>query len=72
MKSSAKKLNWPTARQSKAKPFSTHRTSSGARNNAQPYQTRDLIRKDMCLHFGAFITESSGHLSEYLPYYPQK
>jgi alpha-galactosidase len=34
-----------------------------------PYKTRDLIRKDMCLHFGAFITESSGHLSEYLPYY---
>ena len=29
----------------------------------------DLIRKDMCVHFGAFITESSGHLSEYLPYY---
>jgi alpha-galactosidase len=35
----------------------------------QPYETADLIRKDMCLHFGAFITESSGHLSEYLPYY---
>ncbi len=33
------------------------------------YQHRDLVRKDMCLHFGAFITESSGHLSEYLPYY---
>jgi alpha-galactosidase len=32
-------------------------------------KTRDLIRKDMCIHFGAFITESSGHLSEYLPYY---
>ena len=31
--------------------------------------TRDLIRKDMCIHFGAFVTESSGHLSEYLPYY---
>jgi alpha-galactosidase len=30
---------------------------------------RDLIRKDMCVQFGAFITESSGHLSEYLPYY---
>ena len=29
----------------------------------------DLIRKDMMLHFGAFITESSGHLSEYVPYY---
>jgi alpha-galactosidase len=29
----------------------------------------DLVRKDMCLQCGAFITESSGHLSEYLPYY---
>ncbi|GAB4174080.1 MAG: alpha-glucosidase/alpha-galactosidase [Terrimicrobiaceae bacterium] len=33
------------------------------------YRQDDLIRKDMCLHFGAYITESSGHLSEYLPYY---
>ena len=33
------------------------------------YKQEDLIRKDMCVHFGAFITESSGHLSEYLPYY---
>lgn len=33
------------------------------------YKQKDLIRKDMCVHFGAFITESSGHLSEYLPYY---
>lgn len=33
------------------------------------YKQTDLIRKDMCLHFGAYITESSGHLSEYLPYY---
>jgi len=33
------------------------------------YKQTDLVRKDMCLHFGAFITESSGHLSEYLPYY---
>lgn len=34
----------------------------------EPYRN-DLIRKDMCVQFGAFITESSGHLSEYLPYY---
>jgi alpha-galactosidase len=34
-----------------------------------PEHHRDLVRKDMMLHFGAFITESSGHLSEYLPYY---
>jgi alpha-galactosidase len=29
----------------------------------------DLVRKDMCVQFGAFVTESSGHLSEYVPYY---
>jgi len=33
------------------------------------YEHEDLVRKDMCVNFGAFITESSGHLSEYLPYY---
>jgi len=33
---------------------------------------RDIVRKDMMLHFGAFITESSGHLSEYLPYYRKR
>ena len=42
--------------------------SHGA-DTAVPYRHTDLVRKDMCLHFGAFITESSGHLSEYLPYY---
>jgi alpha-galactosidase len=35
----------------------------------RPEHHVDLVRKDMMLHFGAFITESSGHLSEYLPYY---
>lgn len=34
-----------------------------------PAHHKDLVRKDMCVQFGAFITESSGHLSEYLPYY---
>ncbi|MCC6580509.1 MAG: alpha-glucosidase/alpha-galactosidase [Phycisphaeraceae bacterium] len=40
-------------------------------NNPPPktWKHEDLIRKDMCVNFGAFITESSGHLSEYLPYY---
>jgi len=33
------------------------------------WKQEDLIRKDMCVQFGAYITESSGHLSEYLPYY---
>lgn len=33
------------------------------------YKCHDVVRKDMCVQFGAYITESSGHLSEYLPYY---
>lgn len=37
-----------------------------------PDDAEDLVRKDMMLHFGAFITESSGHLSEYLPYYRKR
>ena len=37
-----------------------------------PEDAKDLIRKDMMLHFGAFVTESSGHLSEYLPYYRKR
>ena len=38
-------------------------------NVVKTYKHEDLVRKDMCVNFGAFITESSGHLSEYLPYY---
>lgn len=40
-----------------------------AGNPSNPDDAKDFVRKDMMLHFGAFITESSGHLSEYLPYY---
>ena len=39
---------------------------------SNPEDTKDLVRKDMMLHFGAYITESSGHLSEYLPYYRKR
>jgi len=39
---------------------------------SNPKDAADLFRKDMMLHFGAFITESSGHLSEYLPYYRKR
>jgi alpha-galactosidase len=37
-----------------------------------PDDADDLIRKDVMLHFGYFVTESSGHLSEYLPYYRKR
>jgi alpha-galactosidase len=37
-----------------------------------PEWQRDLVRKDIMLHFGAFPTESSGHLSEYVPYYRKR
>jgi alpha-galactosidase len=30
---------------------------------------RDAVRFEMMLHFGAFVTESSGHFSEYVPYF---
>ena len=33
---------------------------------------QDPVRFDMMLHFGAFVTESSGHFSEYLPYYRKR
>ena len=36
------------------------------------FLARDPIRFDMMRHFGYFITESSGHLSEYLPYYRKR
>jgi alpha-galactosidase len=39
---------------------------------SDPEDADDLVRKDMMLQFGAFITESSGHLSEYLPYYRKR
>lgn len=42
------------------------------RDEAKNLDAWDLVRKDMMLHFGAFITESSGHLSEYLPYYRKR
>jgi len=40
--------------------------------DAEGRENSDIVRKDMMLHFGAFITESSGHLSEYLPYYRKR
>jgi alpha-galactosidase len=33
---------------------------------------RDPVRFEMMLHFGAFVTESSGHFSEYVPYFRKR
>ncbi len=43
---------------------------AGDRESA--FAKAEPVRTDMMLHFGAFITESSGHLSEYLPYYRKR
>ena len=43
-----------------------------ARNRESEFAKAEPVRTDMMLHFGAFITESSGHLSEYLPYYRKR
>ena len=42
-----------------------------ARTEKDIYES-DPIRFEMMFHFGAFITESSGHLSEYVPYFRKR
>ncbi|HEY8240735.1 MAG TPA: alpha-glucosidase/alpha-galactosidase, partial [Kiritimatiellia bacterium] len=39
---------------------------------SDPRDAGDLVRKDIMVRFGAFVTESSGHLSEYVPYYRKR
>ncbi len=39
---------------------------------SDPNDSGDLVRKDIMLHFGYFVTESSGHFSEYVPYYRKR
>jgi alpha-galactosidase len=43
-----------------------------AADRESDFARAEPVRSDMMLHFGAFITESSGHLSEYLPYYRKR
>jgi len=43
-----------------------------AQDRDSEFSKAEPVRSDMMLHFGAFITESSGHLSEYLPYYRKR
>lgn len=43
-----------------------------AADRESEFSKAEPVRSDMMLHFGAFITESSGHLSEYLPYYRKR
>ena len=43
-----------------------------AQDRESEFAKAEPVRTDMMLHFGAFITESSGHLSEYLPYYRKR
>lgn len=45
---------------------------SQARDRESKFAKDEPVRSDMMIHFGAFITESSGHLSEYLPYYRKR
>ena len=43
-----------------------------ANDRESEFSKNEPVRTDMMRHFGAFITESSGHLSEYLPYYRKR
>jgi alpha-galactosidase len=42
-----------------------------AANTPEIYE-KDIIRFEMLKHFGAFPTESSGHFSEYVPYFRKR
>ncbi|HEV2218585.1 MAG TPA: alpha-galactosidase [Candidatus Dormibacteraeota bacterium] len=42
-----------------------------AANNSEVYE-RDPVRFEVMLHLGAFVTESSGHFSEYVPYFRKR
>lgn len=42
-----------------------------ARSMPEIYE-QDPVRFEMMLHFGAFVTESSGHFSEYVPYFRKR
>lgn len=48
------------------------RLKEQARDRTSEFARAEPVRTDMMLEFGAFITESSGHLSEYLPYYRKR
>jgi alpha-galactosidase len=42
-----------------------------AAQNPEVYEC-DPVRFEIMLHFGAFVTESSGHFSEYVPYFRKR
>ena len=42
-----------------------------AMNDPEIYE-QDPIRFEMMLHLGAFVTEGSGHFSEYIPYFRKR
>ncbi len=43
-----------------------------ARLKGQLLYEHDPVRFDLMRHFGYFVTESSGHMSEYVPYYRKR
>ena len=53
-------------------PVLRERLESGAELDDQPLYEHDPVRFDLMLHFGYFNTESSGHMSEYVPYYRKR
>ncbi len=46
--------------------------SKAAEAEPKPLYEHDPVRFDIVKHFGAFVTESSGHFSEYVPYYRKR
>ena len=43
-----------------------------AKLDGRPLYEHDPVRFDLMMHLGYFVTESSGHMSEYVPYYRKR
>jgi alpha-galactosidase len=48
------------------------RVRIGEGKGRKPIYEHDPVRFDIMRHFGYFVTESSGHFSEYVPYYRKR
>ena len=63
-------MSWFTTLSTMAERYRTQ--SCGRRLKTQGSLPLDPVRLDAMLYLGAFVTESSGRFSEYIPYYRKR
>jgi alpha-galactosidase len=68
-------MAWFTKLEHKGKdlyPVLRRKVERKSKLNGKPLFEHDPVRLDLMMHFGYFNTESSGHMSEYVPYYRKR